>query len=112
MNRTFLQLASILILVGFAISVSGQTAGQPTIYTGNGAYTTDPLGTVIDVAVFDSTDTDFCVRVNSAWNYILANTSVSSVTVDARGLTGTQSCTTPATPTPFPTWRYGAAAAG
>lgn len=98
----------LISIVCFTVAGFGQTAGQPAIYNNNGTAVEDPKPTVIDAAVYDQSHSDFCVRVYNAWSYVMNlkdqnnNPIISSVTVDARGLPGPQTCSDANIQTPFP----------
>ena len=106
MNRLWQPVSISGLLLTLALVAVGQTAGQPAIYHDPAGFVVSPLPTVLDAAVYDQTDTDFCVRVNKAWSYALS-VGVASPTIDARGLIGGQTCADATYTTPFPSGANG-----
>ncbi len=103
--RHLLALVTLLLLARPAL-LAAQTAGNPIIYS-----TGVPAGTVASTSYIDAytatSGTDICARINTAWGLVLGQTptgstppNVNSVTVDARGFTGSWNCgSSPFTPT-------------
>ncbi len=95
-----------LSLIARPTLLAAQTAGNPIIYS-----TQNPAGTAVSTSYIDAyvatTGTDICARINTAWAMVLGQTptgstppNVNSVTVDARGFTGTWTCdSSPFSPT-------------
>jgi hypothetical protein len=98
----------LLALVALSLIVPSllpaQTAGNPIIYS-PAAGGTAASTSYIDAYVATS-GTDICARINTAWGMVLGQTptgtappNVNSVTVDARGFTGSWNCeSSPFTP--------------
>ena len=86
--------------------LAAQTAGNPIVFS-----TGIPAGTAASTSYIDAytatSGTDICARINTAWGLVLGQTptgntppNVNSVTVDARGFTGSWNCgSSPFTPT-------------
>jgi hypothetical protein len=95
-----------LFLIALPTLLAAQTAGSPIVYS-----TGVPAGTVASTSYIDAyaatSGTDICARINTAWGIVLGQTptgstppNVNSVTVDARGFTGSWNCeSSPFTPT-------------
>jgi hypothetical protein len=95
-----------LALLAQPILSAAQTAGNPIIFS-----TGVPVGTAASTSYIDAytatSGTDICARINTAWGLVLGQTptgstppNVNSVTVDARGFTGSWNCgSSPFTPT-------------
>ena len=100
----------LLVLVTLSLIVlptllAAQTAGNTIVYS-----TGVPAGTAASTSYIDAyaatTGSDICARINTAWGMVLGQTptgttppNVNSVTVDARGFTGSWSCeSSPFTP--------------
>jgi hypothetical protein len=95
-----------LALIAIPIALPAQTAGNPIVYN-----TAVPSGTLSSTSYIDAftatTGSDICTRINTAWGMVLGQTptgstppNVNSVTVDARGFTGSWTCgTNPFIPT-------------
>lgn len=81
--RKGLTLAALLFLL--AVPLHAQN-GQPLISSSEKAV---PDALYLDVAKVDTTDTDICMRIQSAWNALTTDSAV----LDARSITGQQSCT-------------------
>jgi hypothetical protein len=77
--------------------ISGATNGEPVIATTANSGTSDASYLDAFVATIGNAN-DMCSRINTAWNTYVTNNPHASVTVDARGFTGTQFCSSP----PFP----------
>ena len=93
-----------LSLIAQPILLAAQTAGNPIVYS-----TGVPAGTAASTSYIDAysatSGTDICTRINTAWGLVLGQTptgstppNVNSVTVDARGFTGSWNCAS----SPFP----------
>lgn len=95
-----------LSLIARPTFLSAQTAGNPIVYS-----TAVPAGTAASTSYIDAfaatSGTDICARINTAWGLVLGQTptgsappNVNSVTVDARGFTGSWNCgSSPFSPT-------------
>jgi hypothetical protein len=95
----------ILSLIARPTILAAQTAGNPIVYS-----TGVPAGTAASTSYIDAfaatSGTDVCARINTAWGLVLGQTptgsappNVNSVTVDARGFTGSWNCeSSPFTP--------------
>jgi hypothetical protein len=95
----------ILSLIARPTILAAQTAGNPIVYS-----TGVPAGTAASTSYIDAfaatSGTDICARINTAWGLVLGQTptgsappNVNSVTVDARGFTGSWNCeSSPFTP--------------
>ncbi len=95
-----------LSLIARPAFLAAQTAGNPIVYS-----TGVPTGTAASTSYIDAfaatSGTDICARINTAWGLVLGQTptgsappNVNSVTVDARGFTGSWNCgSSPFTPT-------------
>jgi hypothetical protein len=102
--RHFLALATLSLIV-LPTLLAAQTAGNPIVYS-----TGVPAGTSASTSYIDAylatSGTDICARINTAWGMVLGQTptgttppNVNSVTVDARGFTGSWTCeSSPFTP--------------
>jgi|HubBroStandDraft_1064217.scaffolds.fasta_scaffold44079_2 hypothetical protein len=100
----FLALVTLSLIVRPSL-LAAQTAGNPIVYS-----TGVPAGTAASTSYIDAyaatSGTDICARINTAWGMVLGqaptgNTppNVNSVTVDARGFTGSWNCeSSPFTP--------------
>jgi hypothetical protein len=94
-----------LFIVAWPTLLAAQTAGNPITYS-----TAVPAGTAASTSYIDAytatSGTDICARINTAWGMVLGQTptgstppNVNSVTVDARGFTGSWTCeSSPFTP--------------
>lgn len=95
-----------LSLIARPTLLAAQTAGNPIVSTTGSATNTAASTSYIDAYVATS-GSDICDRINTAWGMVLGQTptgttppNVNSVTVDARGFTGSWSCeSSPFTPT-------------
>jgi hypothetical protein len=88
MTRLNLAIAALLLLASAGqINAQSYTLGQPLIAGGNGDPATD--GLFWDAKPF--TGADLCAKIYAAWSAAKAAGVVSAV-IDARGLTGPQSC--------------------
>jgi hypothetical protein len=95
-----------LSLIAQPTLLTAQTAGNPIVLTTGPA----PGGTAASTSYIDAytatSGTDICDRINTAWGMVLGATptgttppNVNSVTVDARGFTGSWTCeSSPFTP--------------
>jgi len=104
-SRHLLALVTLSLLARPTLLVA-QTAGNPIVYS-----TGVPAGTVASTSYIDAfaatSGTDICARINTAWGLVLGQTptgsappNVNSVTVDARGFTGSWNCgSSPFSPT-------------
>jgi len=102
-SRHFLALLTLSLIAGPTL-LAAQTAGNPIIYS-PGSTGTAVSTSYIDAYVATS-GTDICARINTAWGMVLGQPptgttppNVNSVTVDARGFTGSWTCeSSPFTP--------------
>ncbi|MGD0511769.1 MAG: hypothetical protein ABSA29_00625 [Terriglobales bacterium] len=87
--------ALVSIVMAFTTLLSGQeyTPGQPVIANSTKGTVTD--GVSWDAKAFPGSD--ICAQIFNAWSAAMA-TGLTSATIDARGITGTQSCSA----NPFP----------
>lgn len=87
-----------LSLIALPTLLAAQTAGNPIISSPGAPGGTAASTSYIDAYVATS-GTDICARINTAWGMVLGQTptgttppNVNSVTVDARGFTGSWNC--------------------
>jgi hypothetical protein len=92
-NIRMLALVSIVLATGAAALAQSYTPGQPAFANGSGGLTTD--GVSWDAKQFAGSD--MCAQIYAAWEAAMAS-GVVSATIDARGITGAQSCAA----NPFP----------
>ena len=92
---SFWMLGAFVIVLAFNAPVHAQsyTPGQPVVANTPDGVTTD--GIFWDAKQFNGSD--ICAQISAAWTAALA-TGVTSATVDARGITGAQTCAA----NPFP----------
>jgi hypothetical protein len=83
----------IVLACNAPVHAQSLTQGQPVVANSQGGPTTD--GIYWDARQF--TGSDICAQIFAAWQAALA-TGVTSATIDARGITGAQSCAS----SPFP----------
>jgi hypothetical protein len=99
-NRSayFRALGALVAVAAFSATVQAQyTVGWPATGHTTSALTTD--GSYWDASQFTGSPTnDLCGKIYAAWSAAM-NSGLSSATIDARGLTGTQTCSA----SPFPT---------
>jgi hypothetical protein len=89
-GRSLILAAFVAVMIGpYAVlaQISGATKGQPVTATGGTTATSD--GSSWDAARFAGSD--ICAQINAAWSAAIT-AGATGATIDARGVTGAQSC--------------------
>lgn len=83
------RLVSMMVLtLPLLVTASARSqSGEPLIYSSSTKFAAD--GLYLDVAKVDTTDSDICKRIEAAWAALTTDSGV----LDARSITGAQSCT-------------------
>src|SRR5271170_5208458 len=92
-NFRMLAVVSIVLAFNAAALAQSYTPGQPAVANASNGLTTD--GVSWDAKQFAGSD--MCAQIHAAWEAAMA-TGLTSATIDARGMTGAQSCASD----PFP----------
>lgn len=83
---------SVVAVLGTSVSAQ-TTTGYNAVYNSSG---TSPSPAFIDATQFSGTD--ICAQIAAAWTYAISTKGFAGATIDARGITGAQSCLA----SPFP----------